>query len=758
MAQHNGATIKQNTKTNERGNITASTSAKQSNVDVISEVSAGTHLPGIIIFVHGVNSEGEWYDFAEKALCNGLNDRLFLKESKNKLETNEYKEKRVLNSGESSYLDKSKNSPVIRFYWGYRAGDDDLGKYIVPLKNRQGESYQQHILDKKLSKQEIAEKGPYFWGGGPFQNGCTSLNQLWSNSGFTEKMAAGLVSLQWFNPEDDRLLKDAPARKYYAHAAWRLAMLIQRIRDNSPEDTVTLMSHSQGTMIAAAASLICAPDALFLLNSPYRVNDIMTDALSLHHSDRVTDKAREETLKAVVKAVAQNKNRIKESGREKHISLGKNKSGQAWATNVSHKGNDGTDIPERDNHGRTYIYCNAHDRVMGSAALLSIGWQGLPNGKDGTKHKILADCEGFLFQRMMARSTACGDTPNLKTNFGLLPDMYKEIEISTEDEFGSYVHKMKVPQEPFWDDMRHAVEFGWQAGLASPLLFFKRDFVPIWETPPEWQTLYINGERVPNLLTAKELVDFDKNIRNEIEESGERGAGWGQVSKRTGKANDDSYPYYLPLYQMDALKSSNLYTITILNTLPKDIDSSPAAEEQRKMNRANGKLGKENGWIVWQYGNYGDNYNPSKNKISKDEKIFQFYCYMELNHEKRNNLLKITDEQLKTYISRPTDHSTLPQDERFMSRVAAYDLPIGFGRSLGKIKDELIKLADWTLSDSDFYMEKGILAQESASASLISEFFPGQTILPATIPSGINTETVKEKANSREEDTYYYPF
>ncbi|MCD1127704.1 hypothetical protein LPW36_17260 [Jinshanibacter sp. LJY008] len=216
--------------------------------------------------------------------------------------------------------------------------------------------------------------------------------------------------------------------------------------------------------------------------------------------------------------------------------------------------------------------------------------------------------------------------------------------------------------------------------------------------------------------------------------------------------------YYLPLYQMDALKSGSLYTITMLNTLPKDIDPSPVAEEQRKMNRTNGKLGKENGWIVWQYKKYDDNYIPSKNKTGEDEKIFQFYCYIELNHEKRNNLLKITDEQLKAYISRPTDHSTLPQDARFMSRVAAYDLPIGFGRSLGKIKDELIKLADWTLSDSDFYMEKGILAQEPAAASLIPEYFPGQIILPVTIPSGINTETVKDKANNREVDTYYSPF
>ncbi|KVA11281.1 hypothetical protein WI41_07790 [Burkholderia latens] len=33
-------------------------------------------LPGIVIFVHGVNSEGEWFDASEEGLCRGLNQRL----------------------------------------------------------------------------------------------------------------------------------------------------------------------------------------------------------------------------------------------------------------------------------------------------------------------------------------------------------------------------------------------------------------------------------------------------------------------------------------------------------------------------------------------------------------------------------------------------------------------------------------------------------------------------------------------------------
>lgn len=33
-------------------------------------------LPGVVIFVHGVNSEGEWYKASEEGLCKGLNRRL----------------------------------------------------------------------------------------------------------------------------------------------------------------------------------------------------------------------------------------------------------------------------------------------------------------------------------------------------------------------------------------------------------------------------------------------------------------------------------------------------------------------------------------------------------------------------------------------------------------------------------------------------------------------------------------------------------
>jgi hypothetical protein len=60
-----------------------------SGYQVRAEAQIPPHMPGVIIFVHGVNSEGEWYDVAEKALCDGLNDRLNRNQS-TKLTENKY--------------------------------------------------------------------------------------------------------------------------------------------------------------------------------------------------------------------------------------------------------------------------------------------------------------------------------------------------------------------------------------------------------------------------------------------------------------------------------------------------------------------------------------------------------------------------------------------------------------------------------------------------------------------------------------------
>lgn len=59
-------------------------------VKVRGECQIPPHLLGVIIFVHGVNSTGEWYEIAEKNICSGLNTRLGLNDTNFKLRENIY--------------------------------------------------------------------------------------------------------------------------------------------------------------------------------------------------------------------------------------------------------------------------------------------------------------------------------------------------------------------------------------------------------------------------------------------------------------------------------------------------------------------------------------------------------------------------------------------------------------------------------------------------------------------------------------------
>ncbi|HGF1364685.1 hypothetical protein M8U34_08125 [Enterobacter cloacae] len=232
-----------------------------------------------------MNSEGEWYNHAEKAICDGLNERLGLLSLDERFQLMESKyEAPHWNKEHTTWLTPPRKisdegrSPVIRFYWGYRAADNETDKYAISLKNKQADNYYD------LTPEQRKSKGPFYWGGGPFQNGCNQLVSLWSDKGVDNwPSALGIpvpFSTQLLNGERGRLLTAAPPRHYYAHAAGRLAKLIKTIRDKHPEDTVTVLSHSQGTMVALAAAAIEAPDALFVMNSPYALDNEMTTYIS----------------------------------------------------------------------------------------------------------------------------------------------------------------------------------------------------------------------------------------------------------------------------------------------------------------------------------------------------------------------------------------------------------------------------------------------------------------------------------------------
>lgn len=579
------------------------------NVKVNAEVQPPLQLPGLIIFVHGVNSEGEWYNHAEKAICDGLNERLGLLSLDERFQLMENKyEAPHWNKEHTSWLAPPRKisdegrSPVIRFYWGYRAADNETDKYAIPLKNKQGDNYYD------LTPEQRKSKGPFYWGGGPFQNGCNQLVSLWSDKGFDNwPSALGIpvpFSTQLLNGERDRLLTAAPPRHYYAHAAGRLAKLIKTIRDKHPEDTVTVLSHSQGTMVALAAAAIEAPDALFVMNSPYALDNEMTTYISYPMNEIISKEAREATFADIVKKVAENKIRLKKQGCERLL-VGASSDGESWSpAGKTHSG-----VPERDNHGTTWIYCNPHDRVMGSAPLRSIGWQGLPNTKDShftVPHPLFKTAGETLYVRMLGRNTPCGDVPNPQTNFSDLGDGH-----------------------PFWDSTTSIMQ------------------KMTWPEPVKGQKLSINAPLVPEPMTAKALEYFDQDYRSKEKQTGKIGYGYGQIDPDKDIPVDVDYRYYISLYgyfdqKMKLKEPSGIQ-------LP-----GPGSKEDR-------------------------------NRYEKQSRVEML-------------------EDVRTYVQRPTDHSTLPMDERFMRRVVAYDLPVGYcwhswdRESLAELRYQ----ADWLESD-DYY-------------------------------------------------------
>ncbi|EPO8268516.1 T6SS effector phospholipase Tle3 domain-containing protein, partial [Raoultella planticola] len=500
---------------------------------------------------------------------------------------------------------KESNSPVIRFYWGYSSPKGNEDKYVIPLANRKGVDYHQ-LKMQGVSHENIIAQGPFFWGGGPFQNGTNNLHSLWSEKGFKERVAG--IKVQWFNEDKDRLLTNAPPRKYYAHAAKRLADLVDSIRKKYPKDTVTIVSHSQGTMIAMAAVAIAeqAPDALFVLNSPYALDHNDLNGASLPADECISPEGRQNTLSAIIDKVASRKNHLSSLGYE-GFCVGQTADKKNWRPDVTLSDENGTSLTERDNHGRTYIYFCPHDRVMGSRPLRSIGWQGLPNDSQGYPHPLLKKHQGNLFQRMLARSTPCGEAPNPVTPFAKLPD-----------------------GKPFWDDK------GDQYQSSSF----------IYPDPPEWQTVFINAEKVPEPIDATKLANFDVT-RVGMEHDARQIDGWGEFNPDKKNKNDNTYDNYINLYP--------------------------------------------NQDIVIGFKNVGTEAEPRLIPVSREETF----------EEK--------DLRLRIYVSQPTDHSTLPMRADFMSQVVAYDLPIGYCDATWdkEFMADLRRKADWVQGD-DLYLFSGI--------------------------------------------------
>jgi hypothetical protein len=143
---------------------------------------------------------------------------------------------------------------VIPFYWGYRASPRqnrrNNGQWLDEAGNR---------LDKDLSK-----------GGGPFANATTNLADMWKSGA---PAFGGFID--WLSGDPLRPVLEGPGRMYFVLAAQRLAALVRMIRKYDPNDTVNIVAHSQGCLIALLAQAFLmedghrTADTLVLTHPPY---------------------------------------------------------------------------------------------------------------------------------------------------------------------------------------------------------------------------------------------------------------------------------------------------------------------------------------------------------------------------------------------------------------------------------------------------------------------------------------------------------
>jgi pimeloyl-ACP methyl ester carboxylesterase len=374
-------------------------------------------LPGIVIFVHGVNSDGEWYTATERGLCDGLNDRLKRRDAHMKYPTplggqltpanylpeltpdgfiNALLTHKTFIGGDEHF------TPAIHFRWGYKASLLELQKY--------GEGIY-------LNEQN-------YWGGGPFANGCTSLPDMWG-SGMSDELLLWL-HVQHLNPVPGRPVYSCPPRPYFVLAALRLAKLIASIREKQADVPITLVCHSQGNMIGMAAAFMgdamtpvtdragktgrCVADTYVLANPPYSVAD-KNDTEDWSCGDekdkrgntgRQTRAARIGTLRAFFDIVRQPAAKAQDATRIDPFVANK-----AHGFDTEGDRGDYGYGEKQSTCGRVTLYCNPHDEVISSLSVQGIGWRGMSD-----QEITDAGGDGLFTQRVFAQGYPVGKQGN----------------------------------------------------------------------------------------------------------------------------------------------------------------------------------------------------------------------------------------------------------------------------------------------------------------------------------------------------------
>lgn len=634
-------------------------------------------LPGIVIFVHGVNSDGEWFKAAEEGLCKGLNTRMARDDGQiyhcsvegGKMTPVNY----LKDLTPDGYLNPEKtaktfidgdchHSPVIHFRWGYKADGKDLQLY--------GDGIYLNESD--------------YWGGGPFANGCTTIPDLWED-GLNDQMFLW-IHAQHLNPTYDRMVYACPHRGYYVVAALRLAMLIGEIRKKQADVPVTIVCHSQGNMVSIAAAFLgdrlasvqdadgnsgkCVANTYILCNPPYSLLEKnFTEKWTQWSAGaedtgygRQTYDARIGTLKNFFNIIRRQANPQsadvidKCSANEVHdFTVAKDTAKCGYG-------------PGKANYGRVTLYFNPHDQVISATTVQGIGWRGM-----NATEIAATEGDGVFCQRVFAQGFYVGGP---KTSYHLWNDHYVKGPGNLPLEAGS--SKFWYPESP---SATYSVSKGMDANknpvpkiltAASSLILwpgFKIFDVRINGLPPkDWETPLT----APKLGTDGFLPQaYDRGNRSDDFDGWLDAPGFSRNKERQRNIND---PY-----------GEN-------NQLPKDPRKPGALTE------TDAARGDENTEASLMYEHHAylrmrakrDNKFVAKGKVPQEENLPS--ASDEYREWRSGKIKKLLAENAG---SPATDHSSILTNPDHSEKAVAYDIPVGISLIAKDDLADLRKMADW---------------------------------------------------------------
>lgn len=653
-------------------------------------------LPGVVIFVHGVNSEGEWFKEAEKGLCAGLNRRMGRYDDQlfhwgpvaGQMTPVSYIESLTpdgfLNPDMSSktYITPDPSfSPVIHFRWGYAANAVELKEYGDKI-----------MLNEKN-----------YWGGGPFAGGCSSLPDLW-NDGLNDRLFLWLT-VQHMNGIGNRKIYSTPPRTYGVLGALRLARLVESIRKRQADAPITIVCHSQGNMIGLAAAFLgdrlpevtdqwgkkgrCVADTYVLANPPYSLVEAnMTDSWAQRgvrdkngHVGRETYVARKETLRAyfdILRARAELEMPAEDLDRAMENARPSKNGGKPYS---AAKDREAHGLYQKNTYGRVTLYCCPHDQVISALTVQGIGWRGM-----SVDEISATNAWGVFSQRVFASNFEVGGENKLYRYW--------------QDDW----RKDKNQKEGFWYPPSPPARYGLGRGMhsnegwiakfftiaTSPALYlFNLTNMPVNEDPPkDWEIpitapmLDKETRFLPQALRYGKPSGARDAQGKPIEEGcfneGYDPSSAGRDANKENKRDDDPYDNF------DA-KSEKFKTEGDALKAQGDAASEAAQRyEDHSILRMEARRSGNRRWVDKE-GNVVGEDNPEAASADytewRNNEIFQI-----LNGGDKNN---------------PTNHSTIMTNKDHAEKALAYDVAIGLCYLTEEDLTYLRTQADWRFaSDS----------------------------------------------------------